>query len=178
MRRWRLECRWKSQENFHKFFFAKFCTSLIIGYSSHMPTVEHKVTNPQLEAYNRFLGYGLDHAQAMRAVGANALTPKPPSATPPPEQDVTVTRNQLNLLLLEAHKKSATATEEVAAIRELGKLNSLYDAPEADITINIQQNVHKLEVMSDTELLKLAGRDETLLSMPEVIDGEYEEVEE
>jgi len=140
-------------------------------------TTTHVRTTPQREAYERYRTYGLAHEQAVVAVGAepSQLAPRAPDVAPPQELDLEVTRNQLNLLLLEAHKKSATATEEVAAIRELGKINGLYEKMEPDITINIQQNVHKLEVMSDAELLRLAGRDEELLSN-EPIEGDFEEV--
>jgi len=138
-----------------------------------MSAVEHKVVSPQLDAYNRYLKYGLSHDQAMVAVGGSRIAAA--QTQTPVEQEFEITKNQLNLLLLEAHKKSATATEEVAAIRELGKINGLYEKTEPDITINIQQNVHKLEVLSDAELLRLAGRDEELLSN-EPIEGDFEEV--
>lgn len=154
----------------------KVYISLNFRYSGTMRTVEHKVTSPQLDAYNRYINYGLSHDQAMTAVGTKQLTPPPSPVQAPIDQPFEITKNQLNLLLLEAHKKSANATEEVAAIRELGKINGLYERTEPDITINIQQNVHKLEVLSDAELLKLAGRDEELLTN-EPIEAEYEEVE-
>ncbi len=143
----------------------------------------HVQASPQLRAYERYRNYGLGHEQALTAVGGATMSsvssiasPRQPEVAPPQELDLEVTRNQLNLLLLEAHKKSATATEEVAAIRELGKINGLYEKVEPDITINIQHNVHKLEVMSDAELLKLAGREETLLTN-DPIDADFEEVE-
>ena len=91
--------------------------------------------------------------------------------------EVEVTKDQLNILLLEAHRKSISSTEEVAAIRELGRLNGLYtEKKEQDININITTNQQKLETLSDDELLKLAGSGEDLFKMPDVIDGEFEEV--
>jgi hypothetical protein len=84
---------------------------------------------------------------------------------------------------LEAHKKSANSTEEVAAIRELGKINGLYEKEAPDITINITQDIRRLEVMSDADLLTLAGQDTELLTnepldyeVVEIEEGEYEEV--
>ena len=115
---------------------------------------------------------------AMHLVDAG-LSPKAAAAYTsgkrPKDPDVKVTRNQLNVLLLAAHRKSATATEEVAAIRELGKLNGLYEAEKPDVTINIQQNIQKLEVLSDEELLRLAGQSCDLL-VNEPLEGEFEEV--
>jgi len=95
----------------------------------------------------------------------------------PVELDLEITRNQLNLMLLEAHKKSANSTEEVAAIRELGKINGLYEPEAPDITINITQDIRKLEVMSDVDLLRLAGKDASLLDTS-VEETEEEEEEE
>ena len=132
--------------------------------------------DPQETAYRTFRKYGLDDFNSLEAVGAVTQLPNSP-----PPQEVVITRGQLNLLLLEAHKKSANSTEEVAAIRELGKINGLYEKEAPVININIHQDMKKLEVMSDADLLNLAGQDTELLTneplnYEEIEEGEYEEV--
>lgn len=80
--------------------------------------------------------------------------------------DVRVTREHLTDLLFFSYHKSATATEEVTAIREIGKLNGLYlsDKPNG-VTINQTTNtIHnksdfsasKIKSMSESELASLA----------------------
>lgn len=79
--------------------------------------------------------------------------------------DVRVTRDILNSMLFEAHAKSATATEEIFAIKELGKMNGLYESDKqrgAGVQINIGSQVlnHKqIERMGDQQLLEIAGLD-------------------
>mgnify|MGYP006413109861 FL=1 len=160
----------------------KFYILVKLRYSVHMALIEHKVSSPQLDAYQRYINYGLSHDQSLKAVGT-AEPLSTPSIPTPVEQEFKITRNQLNLLLLEAHKKSANSTEEVAAIRELGKINGLYEKEAPDITINITQDIRRLEVMSDADLLTLAGQDTELLTnepldyeVVEIEEGEYEEV--
>jgi hypothetical protein len=78
--------------------------------------------------------------------------------------DIRITRESLSHMLLEAHAKAATATEEIAAIRELGKMNGLY-APEQRVNTNVNTEVktlRHLQQLNDNELLKLAGEDITL----------------
>lgn len=85
-------------------------------------------------------------------------------------QKVAITRDMLNIMLLDSHSRAATATEEIMAIRELGKMNDLYaDAKHKGMKIvnnigNTQVNVtaKKFESMSDEELLELSGDDITL----------------
>ena len=70
--------------------------------------------------------------------------------------EIKVTRDMLTRMLFEAHSHSANATEEIAAIRELGKMHGIYeqsDAPSVNVNIN---NIAKLERMSDKELLRLS----------------------
>lgn len=71
-------------------------------------------------------------------------------------QECKVDRESLTLLLFEAHRKSATATEEIAAIRELGKMNGVY-APEKVQTQSVHYHkIEHLETLSDDELLDTA----------------------
>ena len=60
-------------------------------------------------------------------------------------------REQLVQMLLEAHSKASNTTEEVCAIRELGKLLGLYPASKKFV-----KKVHHIEELSDNELLKIA----------------------
>ena len=73
--------------------------------------------------------------------------------------DIRITRDRLNGMLLEAHAKAANATEEIAAIRELGKMNGLY-APEQKVNVNVNtevKSVKQLQQLDDAKLLELAG---------------------
>mgnify|MGYP006431263777 FL=1 len=60
-------------------------------------------------------------------------------------------RDQLTEMLLEAHSNASNTTEEVCAIRELGKLLGLYPATKKSV-----KKVHQIEELSDNELLKIA----------------------
>lgn len=77
-------------------------------------------------------------------------------------RQVEITRDMLNVMLLEAHRKSATATEEIMAARELGKLNDLYPDPKrASVEININKKAELTERhikdMPEERLLELVG---------------------
>jgi hypothetical protein len=77
--------------------------------------------------------------------------------------EVKLTRSQLTNMLLESHRKSATAMEEIAAVREIGKMNGLYE-PEKTVNVNANYTkVEQLESLSDEELLKMAGSDDLVL---------------
>lgn len=101
--------------------------------------------------------------------------------------DVRVSLETLTAMLFEAHRKAATATEEIAAIRELGKLHALYPEIRKGGDVNIQINHNnptekQLARMSTEELLRLAEPALAgLLEQPtpidegssEVLDGEW-----
>lgn len=90
-------------------------------------------------------------------------------------QDVqaVITRDMLNGMLLEAHRKAANTSEEVMAIREMGKMNDLYldaqrrngtePADMKDIT-----SAKQLERLDDAELIELSGSDFRLETEPVV----------
>lgn len=42
------------------------------------------------------------------------------------QREAVITRDMLNKMLLESHRKAENAMEEIAAARELGKMNDLY----------------------------------------------------
>jgi len=78
-------------------------------------------------------------------------------------KDIRVDREVLTQMLFEAHQKSANATEEVMAIRELGKMHDLYeDAKHKGNTTNVLidksvTNIKQIERASEDELMKIAG---------------------
>ena len=85
-------------------------------------------------------------------------TPQPLKRILPIDEPLDISRDQMTMLMMESFKKSSTSTEEILCLKEVAKLNSLYDVTPQSVTlINIQQNQDKLEVMTDDELLKLAG---------------------
>ena len=90
------------------------------------------------------------------------------------DRHIQITADMLNAMLLESHKKSATATEEIMAIRELGKLNDLYPSEKRRLEIVPAKitNTRQLERMTDSQLAELAGNDVIELSPDEYeIDG-------
>lgn len=86
--------------------------------------------------------------------------------------EVAIDRNMLNVMLLDAHSKAANSMEEIAAIRELGKMNDLYlDARHrSGVEVNISNgavvngsvSVRQLEKMTDAELIQLSEEDYSL----------------
>jgi len=98
----------------------------------------------------------------------------------PEDEEIEVTRNQITRMLFETHKKCVNATEEVLALKELAKINNLYPN-DTNINVlnitNVEQSLGRLRSMSDEELLRLSGHDQTLFALP-AIDVKYEEVEQ
>jgi len=86
------------------------------------------------------------------------------------DEAVHITRATVTVMLMEAHRKAATATEEIAAARELGKLHGLYKSDSqkgTNITNNTQINgdvqvngQKRFERMSTDELLRIAHQQE------------------
>lgn len=87
------------------------------------------------------------------------------------DEAVKVTRETVTVLLFEAHRKAASATEEIAAARELGKLHGLYKSDSqkgtnvthntqvnGDVVVNGQQRIQR---MSTEDLLRLANQGAT-----------------
>lgn len=74
-------------------------------------------------------------------------------------EEVKFDKNTATSMYLEAHRKSANATEEKNVVDSLCKLHGLF-MPENATQININvEKVEQLERLSDAELLKLAGAD-------------------
>ena len=75
---------------------------------------------------------------------------------------VKVNRDKLTMMLFDAHSHAATATEEIAAVRELGKMHGLYESDQQKIKanqVNVEIKVSKYENMTDEELMRIAGID-------------------
>ena len=74
-------------------------------------------------------------------------------------EEVKFDRNTATVMYLEAHRKSANATEEKNVVDSLCKLHGLF-APEQATQVNINvDKIQQLERLPDSELLKLAGVD-------------------
>ena len=72
-------------------------------------------------------------------------------------------RNQATNMYLEAHRKSANATEEKNVVDSLCKLHGLF-APDNATQININvDKVEQLERLSDDDLIKIAGENSSYL---------------
>tara|TARA_B100000214_G_C23906024_1_gene598908 strand:+ start:85 stop:603 length:519 start_codon:yes stop_codon:yes gene_type:complete len=78
-------------------------------------------------------------------------------------EEVKFDRNTATTMYLEAHRKSANATEEKNVVDSLCKLHGLF-APEQATQVNINvDKIQQLERLPDAELLKLAGVDMSYL---------------
>tara|TARA_R100000152_G_scaffold18871_1_gene10833 strand:- start:166 stop:690 length:525 start_codon:yes stop_codon:yes gene_type:complete len=78
-------------------------------------------------------------------------------------EEVKFDRTTATTMYLEAHRKSANATEEKNVVDSLCKLHGLF-APEQATQVNINvDNLERLERMSDSELLKIAGSETNYL---------------
>ncbi len=74
-------------------------------------------------------------------------------------EEVKFDRTTATQMYFEAHRKSATATEEKNVVDSLCKLHGLF-APEQATQVNINvDKIQQLERLPDSELLKLAGVD-------------------
>jgi len=111
----------------------------------------------------------------------------------PDDEPLDISRAQMTLLMMESYKKSSSSAEEMLCLKEVAKMNGLYadKSPTTQINVlNIEQNIKKLEMLSDEELLKLAGHSQDLFKQIEhvpvesvkatedSIDAEYSEVDE
>lgn len=85
-------------------------------------------------------------------------------------EGVKFTREKLSHMLLQSYYKAGTATEEIAAVREIGKLQGLYAPETQEVNVNVN-NAKQLENMSDADLAKLAGMDN-----PTIIEGDFKEI--
>lgn len=112
-----------------------------------------------------------------------------------------VTREKLTAMLMDAHRHASNALEEVAVVRELGKLHGLYEsdriaAKKAHVHLHAHRGAEassavemanaeaarkRLEQLSDSELLAMIGADTDLAPRrlaydeAEVVEGEWSE---
>ena len=149
-----------------------------IGYlHSLYPSAGLKPLSSQEERFVLFKMQGMSNPQAEKAVGAKAgygarlmrradvkvvieyLREKE-------FDEVRVSRGKLTTMLLEAHAHAGTATEEILAIKELGKMHDLYgdeiakrESRQGNTTINIEGDltVKQISGMSDEQLAQIAG---------------------
>ena len=78
-------------------------------------------------------------------------------------ESVKFDKQQATSMYLEAHRKSATSTEEKNLVDSLCKLLCLF-APDSATQININvDSIEQLEKLPDSELLKIAGVDNQYL---------------
>ena len=78
-------------------------------------------------------------------------------------EEVRFDKNTATTMYLEAHRKSANATEEKNVVDSLCKLHGLF-APEIATQVNINvDKIEKLERLPDSELLRIAGVDSSHL---------------
>ena len=103
-----------------------------------------------------------------------------PSPMPRSEDiDVNITRKDITLLLMESHKKCENASEEVAVLREVAKLNDLYPTQTNKVEHThtlVEQKLRDLKELTTDELLRMAGEMPDALELPEPIDGEFVEI--
>jgi hypothetical protein len=84
-----------------------------------------------------------------------------------------VTRENLTLMLLEAHGKAGTAMEEIAAIKELGKMHGIYEPEKKVVEHQKITRVEQLRTLSDADLTRLANLQ---LDSIDAEDGEFTEL--
>lgn len=96
-------------------------------------------------------------------------------------EDVRCTREQLTNMLFESYHKAGNAMEEIAAVREIGKLNGLYKSDEQKDARLVVTNVRQLERLSEAELVQLVGgRSPQLLEhdiVNDAVEAEWSAVE-
>lgn len=121
------------------------------------------ITEQEKQALH-YLAHGFSRAAAARAAGfkdakvferehvANAAAQMNANAM----TEVKITRDTVALMFLEAHRKSATATEEIAAARELGKLFGLYEPEQVHKKVVNVHVIEEIEHLPTNELLELA----------------------
>jgi len=106
---------------------------------------------------------GAGYAKGTQAARVLGLAPVKNALAFVKEQEkdqIFVNRDKLTSMLFAAHAKSANATEEIAAIRELGKMHDVYAQAQEDrknqLHTAVQINHNTVTKLSDDDLLKIA----------------------
>jgi hypothetical protein len=148
-----------------------------VELQSHFPYAGVKLSELSVQEERLILFYirGMSKAAAGRAAGYQNLDHvyevfKKPKVSQAVEylrqemrEEVKFDRNTATTMYLEAHRKSANATEEKNVVDSLCKLHGLF-APENATQVNINvDKIEKLERLPDSELLRIAGVDSTHL---------------
>ncbi len=74
-------------------------------------------------------------------------------------QGAEITRNKLATLFFQSYYRAGSATEEISALREIGKLKGLYAPEQQEVTVKAA-NIRQIEAADDATLAKLAGMDD------------------
>lgn len=82
---------------------------------------------------------------------------------------VNFTRDDAAIMYLEAHAKSANATEEIKAVDSLVKLFGLAEPDKKEVTVT---NREQLKELSNEELMQMAGREILLAPNQYVVQGD------
>ena len=148
-----------------------------VELQSHFPYAGVKLSELSVQEERLILFYirGMSKAAAGRAAGYQNLDHvyevfKKPKVAQAVEylrqemrEEVRFDKNTATTMYLEAHRKSANATEEKNVVDSLCKLHGLF-APDNATQININvDSIEQLEKLPDAELLKIAGVDNQYL---------------
>tara|TARA_A100001391_G_scaffold204827_1_gene202024 strand:+ start:131 stop:649 length:519 start_codon:yes stop_codon:yes gene_type:complete len=148
-----------------------------VELQSHFPYAGVKLSELSVQEERLILFYirGMSKAAAGRAAGYQNLDHvyevfKKPKVSQAVEylrqemrEEVRFDKNTATTMYLEAHRKSANATEEKNVVDSLCKLHGLF-APENATQVNINvDKIEKLERLPDSELLRIAGVDSSHL---------------
>ena len=148
-----------------------------VELQSHFPYAGVKLSELSVQEERLILFYkrGMSKAAAGRAAGYQNLDHvyevfKKPKVSQAVEylrqemrEEVRFDKNTATTMYLEAHRKSANATEEKNVVDSLCKLHGLF-APEQVTQVNLNvEKLERLERLPDSELLKLAGVDNEYL---------------
>jgi len=87
---------------------------------------------------------------------------------------VEVTRDLLNSMLFEAHATADCSNAKIASIREIGKMNGLYEPDKLQIDKTTVTKIEHLEALSDEELLRRANINVALKNSEDAV---FEEIE-
>ena len=144
---------------------------------SHYPYMDIKLNELSVQEERLLLFHlrGMTKAAAGRAAGyADSEHVYKVFKKPTMQRSLAYLRNEMReqvkfdkttatTMYLEAHRKSANATEEKNVVDSLCKLHGLF-SPEHGTQININvDSVEQLEKLPDSELLKIAGVDNQYL---------------
>lgn len=78
------------------------------------------------------------------------------------QQHYEITRETITALLMESHRKAASSTEEVTALREVIKVHGLYKQT-GEGQNNVTINVNTVDRLEDAQLLQMAGMDDAAI---------------